>query len=70
MTMTMTTMKNTKIEDIYSYAQEAYDSIPKDHPHKEELQSLLIDQVNEELHDYDSTTVPYRRTDATRARSD
>ena len=66
----MTTTTTHLPEKIYSYAQEAYDSIPEDHPHKEEIQLLLIDQVNDELHDYDSTAVPYRRADSTRTGSD
>ena len=58
----MTTKKD--IEGVYSYAKEAYDLIPDDHPHRDEIKQLLIDQVNDELHDYESTAVPYRRTDA------
>jgi len=57
-------------EEIYSYAKQAYDLIPEDHPHRDEIKQLLIDQVNDELHDYESTTVPYRRTDTTREGSD
>ena len=52
------------IEGVYSYAKQAYDLIPEDHPHRDEIKQLLIDQVNDELHDYESTAVPYRRTDA------
>ena len=58
------------IEDIYTYAKQAYDLIPDDHPHSEEIKRLLIDQVNDELHDYDDTTVPHRGTDAVRKGSD
>ena len=58
------------IEDVYSYHKQAYDLIPNDHPHKEEIKRLLIDQVNDELHDYESTTVPHRRTDTTGTGSD
>ena len=63
----MTTMN---IDDVYTYAKQAYDLIPDDHPHSEEIKQLLIDQVNEELHDYDNTAVPYRRTNTTRKGSD
>ena len=66
----MTTTKTRSPEEIYSYAQRAYELIPKNHPNKEEIQLLLIDQVNDELHDYDSTAVPYRRADSTRKGSD
>ena len=52
------------IEGVYSYAKEAYDLIPDDHPHRDEIRRLLIDQVNDELHDYESTTGSDRRTDA------
>ena len=69
-TRTMTTMNSEKIEDVYTYAKQAYDLIPDDHPHSEEIKQLLIDQVNEELHDYDNTAVPYRRTNTTRKGSD
>ena len=63
----MTTMN---IEDIYTYAKQAYDLVPEDHPHSEEIKRLLIDQVNDELHDYDATAVPYRRADTARTGSD
>ena len=63
-------MTTKSIEDVYTYAKQAYDLIPDDHPHSEEIKRLLIDQVNEELHDYDATSVPYRRTDTTRKGSD
>jgi hypothetical protein len=43
------------IEDVYTYAKQAYDLIPDDHPHSEEIKQLLIDQVNDELHDYDKS---------------
>ena len=63
-------MTTRSTEEIYSYAKQAYDLIPKDHPHRDEIKQLLIDQVNDELHDYESTAVPYRRTAATREGSD
>ena len=52
------------IEDIYTYRKQAYDLIPEDHPHKEELKQLLIDQVNDELHDYETTASSNRGADA------
>ncbi len=39
-------------DDIYTYYQQALDLLKKDHPHYEEVKSLLIDQVNDELHDH------------------
>ena len=52
MNMTMTTRS---LKDIYTYEKQALDLIPKDHPHKEELESLLIEQVNDELKDHANT---------------
>ena len=53
-------MKKTKseLDDIYSYEKQALDSIPEDHPHYEEIKSLLTDQINDEIRDY-----AYTRTD-------
>ena len=47
-------------EDVYTYAKQALDLIElrKEDPNYEELKSLLIDQVNDELHDYANSTVP------------
>ena len=44
-------------DDIYAYEQQALDLLPLDHPHYDEIKSLLIDQINDELHDYQNTTV-------------
>ena len=63
-------MTTKTIDDVYTYAKQAYDLIPDDHPHSEEIKQLLIDQVNEELHDYDATSVPYRRANTTGKGSD
>ena len=43
------------LEDIISYEQQALDLLPLDHPHYNEIKSLLIDQVNEEIQDYADT---------------
>ena len=43
------------LDDIYNYEKQALDLLSKDHPHYEEIRNLLIDQVNDELHDYDAT---------------
>jgi len=43
------------LEDIISYEQQALDLLPLDHPHYNEIKSLLIDQVNDEVYDYAHT---------------
>ena len=43
------------LEDIISYEKLALDLLPLDHPHYNEIKSLLIDQVNEEIQDYADT---------------
>ena len=53
-TMSMTTRSP---DDIYAYEKQALDLLPLDHPHYDEIKSLLIDQINDELHDYKNTTV-------------
>ncbi len=45
------------------YYFKALDSIPKDHTHRDEIVSLLIDQVLDDM-DYANTTTN-RRTDPT-----
>ena len=54
-------------EDVYTYAKQALDLIEqrKEDPNYEELKSLLIEQVNDELHDYQNSTVPNRGTSST-----
>ncbi len=48
----MTTKKTqTELDEIYSYEKQALDSIPKDHPHYDELRRLLIDQINDQIDD-------------------
>ncbi len=42
---------STTIDRIDEYYQEALASIPQDHPHRHEIEQLLIDQVNDDLHD-------------------
>ncbi len=51
----MTHLKTRSLEDIYSYEKDAFSSIPLDHPNYGEIRNLLIDQVNDELDDYDNT---------------
>ena len=40
------------LDDIISYEKQALDLLPLDHPKYEEIKSLLIDQVNDEIEDY------------------
>ena len=46
------------LDDIISYEKQALDLLPLDHPHYEEIKSLLTDQINDEIRDY-----AYSRTD-------
>ena len=55
----MTNLKTRSPKDIYSYEKQALDLLPLDHPHYAEIRSLLIDQVNDELHDYETITVAH-----------
>ncbi len=49
------------IQDIYTYEKQALDLIDKrfennkDHPNYKKLKALLIDQINDELHDHTHT---------------
>ena len=40
------------LEDIISYEQQALDLLSEDHPHYDEIKSLLTDQINDEIRDY------------------
>ena len=57
-TMTKSYHSERTIEDIYTYEKQALDLIDKrfennkDHPNYKKLKALLIDQINDELHDY------------------
>jgi len=42
-------MRTTK--DVFQYEKDALNSIPIDHPHYKEIRNLLIQQINEDLHD-------------------
>ena len=43
------------LEEIISYEKQALDLLPTDHPKYEEIKSLLIDQVIDEIEDYATT---------------
>ena len=45
-------MMTHSISDIYSYQKQALDLIPLDHPHYDEIVSLLEEQVQDQIHDY------------------
>ena len=40
------------LEDIYNYEKQALDLLPLNHPHYNEIKSLLTDQINDEIRDY------------------
>ena len=48
-------MMTRSLEDIVSYEKQALDLLPLDHPHYDEVKSLLMDQVNDEIQDYANT---------------
>ena len=48
---------NRTVEDVYDYFREATKSLYKDHPHYNELRTLLIDQINDEI-DYVTHSKP------------
>ena len=49
-------MTTRSLEDIMTYEKRALSQLPKDHPHYEEIKSLLIDQVNDEIETYANGT--------------
>ena len=59
-------MMTRSLKDIYDYEQEALKSIQKHHPayDRKEIESLLIEQINDELRDYANTRT-HRRTNPT-----
>ena len=48
-------MMTRSLEDIYIYYNEALDQLSTNHPYYEEIKSLLMSQVNDELYDNDHT---------------
>ena len=57
-------MTTRSLDAIISYEQQALDLLDKNHPHYEEIKSLLTDQINDELRDYANNS-PNRRTTST-----
>ncbi len=45
-------MTTRSLEDIISYEQQALDLLDKEHPHYDEIRSLLTEQINDEIRDY------------------
>ena len=56
--MTCKTTKTNGIpsKDIYTYEKQALDSLPKDHPHYDEIKDLLIKQINDDLKTHADTS--------------
>ncbi len=50
-------MMTRSLKDIYDYEQDALKSIEKHYPayDRKEIESLLIEQINDELRDYANT---------------
>ena len=48
--------------DVLGYYRRALRSIPNDHPHYDEVKRLLIEQVNDELHNRTADCRTDRRT--------
>ena len=45
-------MTTRSLEDIITYEKQALDLLKEDHPHYDEIRSLLTDQINDEIRDY------------------
>ena len=45
-------MMTRSLEDIVTYEKQALDLLDKDHPHYDEIRSLLTEQINDEIRDY------------------
>ena len=43
------------LEDVYNYEKQALDLLNTDHPHYAEVKELLIDQINDEIHEITHT---------------
>ena len=50
------------LDDIISYEQQALDLLDSNHPHYDEIKSLLTDQINDELRDYANNSSNRRTT--------
>ena len=45
-------MTTRSLEDIISYEKQALDLLEENHPHYNEIRSLLTEQINDEIKDY------------------
>ena len=45
-------MTTRSLEDIISYEKQALDLLEENHPHYDEIRSLLTEQINDEIRDY------------------
>ena len=48
-------MMTRSLEDIISYEKQALDLLPLDHPHYEEIEQLLTEQVQDEVWEHANT---------------
>ena len=48
------------LDDIISYEQQALDLLDSNHPHYDEIKSLLTDQINDGIRDYANTRTDRR----------
>ena len=45
-------MTTRSLEDIISYEKQALDLLEENHPHYDEIRSLLTQQIKDEINDY------------------
>ena len=45
---TSTTMKS--VDEVYTYYKQALDLLDPDHPHYDEIRTLQVEQIQDELH--------------------
>jgi len=48
----MTLSKIHSPEEIIDYQKRAYESLPADHPHYDEIADIIEEQIQEDLDDY------------------
>ena len=53
-------MTTRSLDDIISYEQQALDLLEENHPHYDEIRSLLTEQINDEIRDYANTRTDRR----------
>ncbi len=65
----MTKGFSRSLDDVMTYKKQALDLLSKDHPHYEEVKTLLLSQINDEIHDWNHT-IKDRRPDGSGERTD